>query len=309
MPKVWILGGATATGKTSVAHAIARRTGATIISADAMLVYREMDIGTAKPSPQERREVPYFGLDCVSPAEPFSVKAWLDAIKPAFSQATTANQPGEGFIVTGGTGLYLKALLCGLDDLPDVSTALRETLNALTCDALVQRLHAHPAGRNFPVDDKPNKRRLVRALEILESGGMLPGERWLAPPPTIAALRHPRPVLHERIAQRVATMYTQGLLDEARTLSAKYPAWSTTAEKAIGYGEALALLRGDLTQAEAQERTIIRTRQLARRQETWLNHQLAVDWITPQPDASLDSLVTDVLAYWREHGATSITLD
>jgi tRNA dimethylallyltransferase len=110
-PSAFVLVGPTASGKSAVAQWIAEQTGATIISADSMNIYRGMDIGTAKPSPEERSRVKTFGIDLAEPTEPFSVGDWLNAVKPAF-------QTSEPPVVTGGTGLYVKCLLQGLDDLP-----------------------------------------------------------------------------------------------------------------------------------------------------------------------------------------------
>lgn len=285
------LAGATATGKTAVAHLLAERLGARLLSADAMLVYRGMDIGTAKPTPAERARFAYRGLDVVGPDAPFSVGAWLACAHAAQAEAVDAP-----LIAVGGTGLYFSALLRGLEPTPPENPALRAGLEALSPEALRARLAAHGA----TIADDRNPRRLVRALEILESGHALPGAWGARTPPRLVALTWPRALLHERIARRVERMYAEGLLEEARALRERFPVWSRTAAQAIGYAEALAVLAGTLTVAEAQARTVVRTRQLARRQESYLRTQFATEWVAAAPGDTPETLAARVLAAWGE---------
>ncbi len=288
---VLCLAGATASGKSAVVQVLAERLGGAILSADAMLVYRGMDIGTAKPSPEERARVPYGGVDCVTPAEDFSVAAWLAAAERF--QQTHADKP---LFVTGGTGLYFTALLRGLDPLPAGDPTLRAELEALPLAELQARVQAH--GLTLP--DMANPRRLVRALEIIHLGGLDQLLRRVTmPPPPILALAPARPLLHTRIAQRVERMYADGLLDETAELRRAYPHWSRTARQAIGYAEAIDVLDGRATESEAKERTVIRTRQLARRQETYLRHQFAVEWIEVAADDTADSLADRLMERCR----------
>ncbi len=280
----YCLAGATASGKSSVVHALAKTQGAHILSADSMLVYRGMDIGTAKPSLAERSEVCYHGLDCVSPGTDFSAGKWLE---------TAADCPERTF-VTGGTGLYFSVLLKGLDPTPPVDDALRQHLESLSYEALFARLQAH----GVTLADMQNPRRLVRALEILESGQPLPAGWFNVAKPKLFALRWQRPVLHERIAKRVQIMYADGLLAETEALREQFPIWSRTAQQAIGYAEALGVLEGTMTLAEAQEQTVIRTRQLAKRQETYLRGQFEIQWIDCAVSDTLDTLVDRVATAW-----------
>ena len=291
------LAGATATGKTAVAQRLAERLGAAILSADAMLVYRGLDIGTAKPTPAERGAVPYRGLDLTDPDETFSAARWLEAARAAEAEAARAGRP---LIAVGGTGLYLSALLRGLAPLPAGDPARRAALEALDAETLRARLAALGALDALPPDDRANPRRLVRALEIAEAGGARPAS-WrdpAAPKPALVALTRPRAALHARIAERVRAMYAAGLLAEARALRERFPALSRTAMQAIGYAEAFAVLDGTLSVAEAQERTIVRTRQLARRQETYLRHQFAVTWVEAAPGEGIDALAGRVARAW-----------
>ncbi len=284
----YCLAGATATGKSAVAQLLAERIGGVILSADAMLVYRSLDIGTAKPSRAERGDVPYFGIDCVTPAEDFSAAMWLNEAE----RATASSAP---CIVAGGTGLYFSALLRGLDPSPPSNPALRATLEALPLEALQARLAA--TGRT--IADPSNPRRLVRALEILESGGELPGGWQEKVKPALTALTWDRAVLHQRIARRVEEMYAAGLLVEAERARSLYPQWSRTAAQAIGYAEAFAVLDGTMSLAEAKERTVIRTRQLARRQEVYLRGQFEVTWIRGESGDTVESLAEKVAQEWQ----------
>lgn len=280
------LAGATATGKSAVVQRLAERHQAAILSADAMLVYKGMDIGTAKPSLVERGSVPYFGLDCVTPAESFTTARWLEAAQEARNSASQ-------LFVTGGTGLYFSALLRGLDPAPAGNPEVRARLEALSLAELQAKLTA----RGVTLPDMANPRRLVRALEILESGGELPRSWQSAQRPKLLALTWERATLHRRIAQRVDQMYAQGLLEETEALRERYPVWSPTAQQAIGYAEALAVLDGQMTVEQAKERTVIRTRQLARRQETYLRHQFELTWL-PADGLSLEALADRVALAW-----------
>ncbi len=282
-----LLAGATATGKSSLVQVMAERSGGAILSADAMLVYKGMDIGTAKPTVEERSRVKYYGLDCVTPAENFSVAEWLKDAQRAQVECAQKQQP---LFVTGGTGLYFSALLRGLDPTPTSDPDKRAALEQLSLAELQKRLEAY--GVTLP--DMSNPRRLVRALEILESGAELP-KHWMEKSlPPLLALTWDRALLHQRIAQRVYQMYDDGLLEETEALLKKYPVWSRTAQQAIGYAEAIGILQGTLTREQAIEQTIIRTRQLARRQETYLRHQFDIQWLTVTLTDTIDTLIARV---------------
>lgn len=284
---VFCLAGATATGKSAVAQCLAERFGAAILSADAMLVYRDLDIGTAKPPLAERGAVSYFGVDRVTPSEMFSAAAWLEEAQRAITAA-------QRCIVVGGTGLYFSALLRGLDPAPPADPTLRAELERCTLEELRARL----AATGNVIADDANPRRLIRALEILASGGELPKGWGVRQKPPLTALTWERAVLHERIARRVDEMYAAGLLDEAERVRRDYPMWSQTAAQAIGYAEAFAVLDGTLSLKEAKERTVIRTRQLARRQETYLRGQFEVTWICGVVGEPLERLAERVAAAW-----------
>ena len=280
------LAGATATGKSALVQALAEEAGAPILSADAMLVYRGMDVGTAKPTRAERARVPYFGVDVVSPAEPFSAADWL---REAEAARRAAEEMARPLFVTGGTGLYFSALLRGLDPLPPRDAARCAELETLSVAELQARLGHFPEV-HLPPGDWQNPRRLVRALDFLERGIPLPKAWGRGQKPALCALTWERAQLHERIARRVDEMFRAGLLEETEALRARHPVWSHTAAQAIGYAEAGAVLDGRMTQAEARERIVVRTRQLARRQETYLRHQFEVTWLCVRPEDTLETL-------------------
>ena len=303
MPSACFLVGPTASGKSSVAQYIAEREGRMIVSADSMNLYRGMDIGTAKPTASDRKTVDYAGFDLADPSEKFSVAGYLKAVKPSFDS-------GREIIIAGGTGLYVKCLTEGFDDVPPENVALRAELEKLDFQTLETRAKNEAVelyGRLTP-DDQKNPRRLIRILEKSCGAGFSACSSWGSQPkPTLVGLHVERSVLHKRIEKRVEKMYADGLLDEARGLMNLD--LSPTALQAIGYAEAFAVLKNEMTIAEAKERTVIRTRQLAKRQMTWFRNQLHVEWIHVAEFQSLEKLAEAVSSAWKKHGATPIVFN
>jgi tRNA dimethylallyltransferase len=298
-PSAFVLIGPTASGKSAVAQWLAEQTGAPIVSADSMNIYRGMDIGTAKPSLAERTRIKTWGIDLAEPTESFSVGDWLAAVKPAFFQPLEKKEGGgsASSIVAGGTGLYVKCLLQGLDDLPTADEELRARIEKMPLAELqAEARQAAPAAYEL-LADKSNPRRLVRLLEKKESRNAV---AWKTEMPVVIGLHVERDVLHQRIAERVEKMYAGGLLGEARGLIGLQ--LSSTAQQAIGYAEAFAVLRGELTQAQAIEKTIVRTRQLSKRQMTWFRHQLNVQWIETADYPNIGQLADKVYNAYKESG-------
>ncbi len=312
--KAFFLIGGTASGKSAVAQTIAERAGQLIVSADSMNLYRGMDIGTAKPSAEDRAKVDYVGIDLAGPTEKYSVAAYLNAVRPAF-------ESGRDIIVAGGTGLYVKCLTEGFDDVPPANEKLRAELEALDVQSLEHRAKekAPDLYETLTEDDRQNPRRLIRILEKVCGGSPSAAsmDRGDAGPPKKSWNSHPRPTLvglHcereeqlRRIGQRVDKMYADGLLDEARGLIDLD--LSATALQAIGYAEAFAVLRNEMTLDEAKEKTVIRTRQLAKRQMTWFRNQLHVQWIDTAQFPSLEQLAEAVKCEWQKVGATPIVFN
>ena len=300
--------GPTASGKSSVAQYIAAQEGRMIVSADSMNLYRGMDIGTAKPTASDRETVDYAGFDLANPSEKFSVAAYLTAVKPTF-------ELGREVIVAGGTGLYVKCLTEGFDNVPPENVVLRAELEKLDFQTLEARAQKDAAGfyEKLTPDDQKNPRRLVRIIERTvavsagQAGRLRYEGRWDSnPKPTLVGLYVERSVLHKRIEKRVEKMYADGLLDEARGLIDLD--LSPTALQAIGYAEAFAVLKNKMTLVEAKERTVIRTRQLSKRQMTWFRNQLNVEWIDTAEFQTLEKLAEAVSNAWKTHGATPIIL-
>ena len=305
----FVLAGPTASGKSAVAQCLAleSRPPHPVLSADSMAVYRRMDLGTAKPEPADRAAVPSFGFDLVDPDRPFSAGDYLAAVRlaaPAIA-ACRANP-----IVVGGTGLYVKCLLEGLDSAPS-NPERRAEAEAILADRGLAALQA--AARAFDpaqfarLRDPENPRRVVRAFELLASGFPLPvaEER---PRPKIAGLRLPPDELASRIERRSRQMFARGLVDEVRALRADFPSLSETARHAIGYAEAALVLDGALSEEEAIRRTALRTRQYAKRQMTWFRNQADVAWIDVGPRDGPERLAGKVRQVWNANGPAPLRL-
>ena len=304
MPSAYFLVGPTASGKSAVAHHMAKQEGRLIVSADSMNLYRGMDIGTAKPAAAEREIVDYAGVDLADPTEKFSVAAYLNAVKPAF-------ESGKEIIVAGGTGLYVKCLTEGFDDVPPENSALRTELETLSFHALENRAKKEAAElfNQLTEDDQQNPRRLIRILEKTAGGAFSTSAgRWNSgAKPRLVGLHVEREELHRRIERRVEHMYSSGLLDEARGLMELD--LSPTALQAIGYTEAFAVLKNEMTLDQAKERTVIRTRQLAKRQMTWFRNQLNVEWINTAEFQTTETLASAVSTAWKKIGKTPVVFD
>lgn len=312
-PCAWFLVGCTASGKTAVANELARRMGALVLSADSMLVYRGMDIGTAKPTHAELKGIDLRGTDLADPDEPFSAGRWLETAHATVHEAAAA---GRDLIVAGGTGLYVSALLNGLDTQAadrGLRTELEGLLSRGGVSALVARAESLSPGSTASVDTQ-NPRRVMRLVEILEAraesaavesrttgAGTSPG----AP---LVGLDFPVEELNVRIERRARAMFEGGLLDEVRTLCRRFPGFeASTAGAGIGYAEALAALRGEISVDEAVARTAARTRRLAKKQRTWWRHQARVEWVRGPADAAdAARAAADVLALWRKYGKSPV---
>ncbi len=303
-----VLVGPTASGKSAVAQLIAEQSGAAVLSADSMLVYRGMDIGTAKPGRQERARVDYLGIDLADPSEPFSVWAYREAVAAQLAGLP----PEQDVLVAGGSGLYVKALTMGLAA-AGPEPASRARWEALFSDqgveGLQQALQQRDAAALAGLSDPLNPRRLIRALERHAAGGETTKDSsWCgaAAGPVLAGLWMDPALLNKRIEQRVETMYAAGLLDEVTGLLADPRGLSATARQAIGYAEAIAVIEGRSSREEAMVVTAARTRRLAKRQRTWFRHQAQVEWIEVRPGEPLISVADRVRAVWRQHGSASM---
>ena len=281
----WFLSGPTASGKSSLAIPLARRLGAEIVSVDSMAVYRGLDVGTAKPTPEQREAVPHHLLDVVEAGEAYSVARWLTDAATALAGCRAR---GRAILFVGGTPLYLRALRDGLAPLPPADPAIRAALAAEAGRLGPESLHARlatidpaAAARIHPRDAK----RTIRALEVAEMTGRPLSEAFAPAPDPIFERRllivdRPRTALYRWIDLRVGEMFSAGIIAETRAALATPGGIGPTARQAAGYAETIALLEGRLDLAEAVRRTQQRTRQLAKRQLTWLRSFAAATWIT-----------------------------
>lgn len=277
-----VLTGPTAAGKTAAALTLAREFPIEIISADSRQVYRGMDIGTAKPSVGDRSRVPHHLVDVADPNDVFNAHRFVQTATHILGNITAR---GKIPIVVGGTGFYIKALLnqrllARVPPDPDLRCDLARLQDREGIQALVARLQCSDPTRAYTID-QANPRRLVRAIEVAESQPTTDDPQQDPLTALIFAIDSAREVLAKNIARRAHEMYDRGLIEETRTLLERGVSLESEALTSVGYGEAAAALDGRLTIDEARDRTVVRTRQFARRQRTWFRHQLPVHWISP----------------------------
>jgi tRNA dimethylallyltransferase len=271
-----LLGAPTASGKSAAALELARRFPLEIVTADAMQVYRGMDIGTAKPSEQERLRVPHHLLDLVTPDQPFSVADWVIQAEEAIAQILKRRSVP---LVVGGTGFYLQALSRGLPTVPAASPEVQEVLWLELETYGLDVLEAELAGAS-PVDAQRaqrNPRRVVRALEILRRTGRPPSDFPLRPPRfrySMTVIEPSLDLLRPRIERRCREMFDAGLAHEVDVLLRTYPS-RLTAMQAIGYKEVAEALAGGISMEEARQQVEQATVRYARRQLTWFRRQEA----------------------------------
>jgi tRNA dimethylallyltransferase len=281
-----VITGPTACGKSALAVEFAARHGCEILSMDSMAIYRGMDIGTAKPSTEERARVPHHLIDLVPPSESFDTSRWCDAADAA---AAAVRARGRRPLFVGGTPLYLMAYFKGLIEGPAADPALRAALEARE-DAEPGSLHRELAERDPVAAARihPNdRRRCVRALEFLAHTGApissrqtTFGQSGWARPCRIVAINRPREELHQRVKARTIAMLAAGLLEEVRQLR-DHGGFSREAAAGIGYRECLDHLRGRYKDLEELRNMIRRaTHRLIRRQMTWLRRLEGVRWAT-----------------------------
>lgn len=299
-PLLICLAGPTASGKSAASMALARRWPIEIIVMDSATIYRGMDIGTAKPTAEEQARVPHHLLDIRDPAQAYSAAEFA---RDAAALARDIRARGRIPLLCGGTMLYYKALREGLNDLPEADPEIRRHLDAQALERGWPALHAElarvdpvTAARLAPHDSQ----RLQRALEIWHSSGR-PMSDWLAQPPmpvlpgwrfeTISLEPSDRAVLHARIARRYQAMIAAGLPDEVRSLHARadlHPGLPSI--RCVGYRQLWDHLDGRISLDQAIEQAIAATRQLAKRQITWLRslpQRIPVDCLSDRDAAEI----------------------
>ncbi|MBN2377284.1 MAG: tRNA (adenosine(37)-N6)-dimethylallyltransferase MiaA [Sedimentisphaerales bacterium] len=284
--KMVLILGCTASGKGGAAFELAKMVGGQILSIDSMKVYRRMDIGTAKPSEQRRREVVHHLIDVVEPSEAFSVGRFVEMADQVIDELQQAESP---IIAAGGTAMYIRGLIEGIFDGPGADTAIREQLIEQAENAGLGKLHERlvqvdpDAGKRIHPNDR---KRIIRALEVYELTGKPISSfqnhfrsgnyrhDWV-----IIGLRRNKEEASGRINQRVKRMIDKGLVEEVESLLKEPEGLSSQAAQAVGYAEIIDYLQGRISLDEAVEKIKINTRRLAKRQRTWFRSFAGVNWI------------------------------
>jgi len=281
--------GPTASGKSALAMRVAERLGGEIVSADSRQVYRGMDVGTAKPTAEERARVPHHLIDVVDPGERYDVLRYQRDGRAALTEIRAR---GRVALVVGGTGLYVRALLDGLDlaSLPH-DPAVRARLEAEDPARLHERLRAIDPDAGARIDPR-NRRRLVRYLEVATiAGGPVPRVRGASIPALRIGLRPPREVLVVAIERRVREMVDAGVLDEARTLVSRGIDPRLPSMSAHGYTHWASHLRGEIDLETATRLVARDVRAYSRRQMTWFRRDAAIRWYDPTTTDPLEDIV------------------
>ncbi len=298
----WFLTGPTASGKSRVALDLAERIDAEIISVDSMAVYRGMDIGTAKPTSDQRERVPHHLIDLVDPTSEYSVSQF---VVDAHAKADEVRARGKKVLLVGGTPLYIKTLFCGMFLGPpadwDFRAAVVADVAAFGMESLRKRLEQVDPLSAFKILDG-DVRRMTRALEVAKITGR-PLSHWQnqfeqVQGPTSCkcfALAWDRTQLHSRVNLRVDGMFRRGLLNEVKTLIAKFGAFGRTAAQAVGYKEPLEFLKGTVNEKDMVEQVKAHTRQFVRRQEIWFRSMTSIQRVPIASELDLGRAATMIL--------------
>jgi tRNA dimethylallyltransferase len=295
--------GPTATGKTDLGLRLAEALGGEIVNADALQAYRGLDVGTAKPTAEERARAPHHLVDVLEPTERWSAGEFARQARRAIEEI---HARGRWALVVGGSGFYLKALFEGLTPLPRAQPEIRAELKRRAAEEGPEALHAElaaadpaSAARLSPAD----RQRVVRALEVLLGTGR-PLSEWIAAQPVPArplsalhvGLTLPRAILYDRIAVRVAGMMQRGWLAEVQELLEHGIGASAPAFQAIGYRQLVRHVHGEISLEEAVADTVRATRRFAKRQQTWFRREPQVRWFDPRGLAADVSGVLELIA-------------
>lgn len=298
----YIITGCTANGKGMLSLELARRWGGSILSIDSMKVYRRMDIGTAKPNPADRAEIPHYLIDVLEPCESFSLGRYIELADDVIAQMQQHDRP---LIAVGGTAMYLRGLLEGIFDGPPADPDIRQQLKDRAAADGSESLHLQlqscdpvAAERIHPNDLK----RIVRALEVytltgkpissfqqqFRSGNFR--HRW-----RLIGLRRPKDDTNRRINQRVRHMIELGLVAEVEALLAEPAGLSPQAAQALGYAEIIEHFNGRFSLDQAIEKIKVNTRRFAKGQRTWFRSFTGIDWFDVTPDDTGPSLADRIM--------------
>lgn len=279
-----VICGPTATGKSDLALEVAEKYNGEVINADSMQLYKGMDIGTAKLTVAERKEIPHHLLDILTVDQDASVAQYQALARTAVDEIRSR---GKAAIIVGGTGLYIKSIIDEMnfpETDPELRKSLEEEAELLGTAALYSRLQLQDPEAAGAIEPA-NTRRIIRALEVIA----VTGQPYSANLPSDTSLKYPealhiglameRTSLAPRIEARVHRMWEGGLVAEVDLLINQGLLEGSTAQRAIGYAQVVAMKKGDVTEAQAIEETIVATRQYVRRQETWFKRDSRIQWI------------------------------
>jgi len=307
-PKIIVITGPTATGKTALGIAVATSIAGEVVSADSMQVYKHMDIGTSKPLPDETLDIPHHMIDFVSPLDDYSVARYVREASVCVDDILARNKSP---LIVGGSGLYIDSLLSGQGFKARGNDDLRQTLesryDSLGGEALLQELREFDP-RSADRLSANDKKRIVRAIEVFKTTGKTISEHndeSATITPRYNAVKFAltfsdRDVLYERIDKRVELMVSNGLEREVQSLLDMGLSKATTAMQAIGYKEMVGALLGDCSIDEAVEKIKMESRRYAKRQLTWLRRDKSINWITwdnvPDHKVGVDMILKHIKA-------------
>jgi tRNA dimethylallyltransferase len=292
-------------GKTAISIELAKKIRGEIVSADSMQLYRGMNIGTAKPSLEDRKEVPHHLFDVLNIEEHCDVASFRNHANEAIQNILSRKMVP---IIVGGSGMYVRALTQGLFEGPGRDEALRKELDKLETSELKKRLQkADPVAASKIGDN--DRKRMFRALEIYELTGKPISElqqQWKATsenaeatPSSIICLNRPREELYERCNKRVDQMFEKGFVEEVQGLMVKGLEKSPTAAKAIGYPEMIRHLKGELNLLEARELVKQKTRNFVKRQLSWFRKEPGIQWLDIPSEEVISTTVSRIVALIR----------
>lgn len=278
--------GPTASGKSALALDVADTANALILSLDSLSLYRGIDIASAKPTRAERETVPHFGIDLITPDEPFNVRLFFGEYRRARAEA---ERLGKNLLIVGGTGFYLKAMLEGISPMPDITPEVRKESARMLRDLNAAYAHLQTVDARYADKIKPADRyRVEKGLQLYLATGIAPSRYFALHPPepviteTIALyeIAVERPRLRERIALRTRGMIASGLIDEVAALEKRYGR-EVPAMRAIGIAETLAYLDGKMDLKMMEEKIVTNTARLAKRQQTFNRTQFPMHPVLP----------------------------
>ena len=299
---ITILTGPTACDKTEVGFTVAQKINGEIISADSMLFYRGMDIGTAKPPPGMRALVPHHFIDIIDPWESYSVGKYVDGVETLINDTGSKKRK---FLVVGGSPLYIKGLVDGIFNGPEADWNIRKELEEIAekkgnlyVHGVLQQIDPVKAGELHPND----LRRIIRAIEVYRITGepvsVLQEQYKLARKNyrfKVMCITRERKDIYRRINERVDTMFEKGLVDEVRSLVDNPEGLSKEARQALGYKEVIQYLDGGLTLDDAKEMVKLNTRRFAKRQMTWFRSFPDVQWLEAEEHEEPKSISEEII--------------